>query len=993
MYERPRFITTQRILLLDADVGDSRLYLRPEHFRSARVPAWERESRDSLAGRWERVSRSELLLERNIPRLCLLADAGLGKTTTLRWAEKELNAGHREGSLALYCRLADLPVSREGYRTKLLGLLRHAPGNHSIPEPEGCRLIDRLLSEGRLTLLVDALDQTKTGPGLSPDPRIESLAEFLNIDARFCNVVVASRPYAIDAYWRELFGGVPWRFAQLDYFTPAESLQYIGESRYRYLVNLDVEILLIPRWLTVIRGIEAERLEYLRTACEIYWEGLRHMIELGVATDPVRAGGFSAGDCTRLLAALAFEMIRTDNYHGVDEGEFVGAFREEVWRRHFHGTPIWSDFRDFCAQLDLLGQTNEGLDHGFLDGWGLRQLFWRDRSLQEFFAALWLTSFAGESDLHWIAERPYVRNDPGSAALYWVWRFAAEMPDGCREARRWVGVLGSLFHGSVPRGAGRSTEMLYRSWNAMRRYVVTHSAAGEAIDRYRAEFPSIVLGRYGERPRELARQILDGFLPAELPVRPGEELKFVMGAHPGEVGRNPKAVLHEVHLTPFEVAAHPVTNVEYELFDPGHAACRWPEPQDDDRCPVTNVSWFDAWAFCRWLGEAYRLPTEAEWEYACRAGTSSPFSSGDAISSREANFDGNYPYGDAPKGPYLRRTTPAGSYAPNPLGLYDMHGNVWEWCHDWYDDDYYSYSPPSDPLGPSAGAHRVIRGGGWFSPAQDCRSSSRFHADTKSAENYNIGVRVVRSHLDLDAALGGPSSGALARRRTRTGRDDTGQGCMIVLLDSSSRASGSLSAKEAFDRACEAVAGGAASRALLQSLAVLHIITYSEAGPVDSDRSSRWTVTPATVNRGESLADAVRLASGIAERWYAAASETSTPVLVNITQDDPDGQHATDLLRQFRDAAHGCVVFNCHLGSCKAERAVYPASPASIPASAYARALFDAASEIPEPMRLGAALLGPVTSRALTPGDRGFLFNADWELLAHMLRVALLPPR
>jgi formylglycine-generating enzyme required for sulfatase activity len=144
---------------------------------------------------------------------------------------------------------------------------------------------------------------------------------------------------------------------------------------------------------------------------------------------------------------------------------------------------------------------------------------------------------------------------------------------------------------------------------------------------------------------------------------------------------------------------------------------------------VECVSWEDAVAICRKLsakeGQEYRLPTEAEWEYACRAGTTTPFSFGSVLKGQEANCDGNYPYGTTTKGPFLGRTTKVGSYAANAFGLYDMHGNVWEWCADWYDAEYYKHSPSEDPPGAASGSYRVYRGGGWFLDASGCRASCR----------------------------------------------------------------------------------------------------------------------------------------------------------------------------------------------------------------------------------------------------------------------------
>jgi formylglycine-generating enzyme required for sulfatase activity len=159
--------------------------------------------------------------------------------------------------------------------------------------------------------------------------------------------------------------------------------------------------------------------------------------------------------------------------------------------------------------------------------------------------------------------------------------------------------------------------------------------------------------------------------------------------------------------------------------------------QDTRRFPVEYVSWQDAVEFCRRLadlpeekraGHQYRLPTEAEWEYSCRGGASSvtPFyfeTPSTSASSLQANFEGNYPYGGAPTGPYLKRTTTVGSYKPNAFGLYDMHGNVWEWCRDWYGE--YPGEKVSDPFGPAQGSSRVFRGGCWDSYGSFCRAALR----------------------------------------------------------------------------------------------------------------------------------------------------------------------------------------------------------------------------------------------------------------------------
>ena len=167
----------------------------------------------------------------------------------------------------------------------------------------------------------------------------------------------------------------------------------------------------------------------------------------------------------------------------------------------------------------------------------------------------------------------------------------------------------------------------------------------------------------------------------------------------------------------------------------------------DGQLPVERVSFDDARSFLIALNRLvplpglwrWQLPTEAQWERACRGGGQEAFAFGSGLCSVQANFDGGYPYGRAPKGPDLKSSTPAGSYPPNHFGLYDMHGNVAEWCEDWF--GFYPPNTATDPIGPVFGTRRVARGGSWASDAISCRSAQRRAFHPGHRENV-VGFRV-----------------------------------------------------------------------------------------------------------------------------------------------------------------------------------------------------------------------------------------------------------
>ena len=203
--------------------------------------------------------------------------------------------------------------------------------------------------------------------------------------------------------------------------------------------------------------------------------------------------------------------------------------------------------------------------------------------------------------------------------------------------------------------------------------------------------------------------------------------KFVMGSPATEKNRdnNDEGPQHKVTISkPYYMGTCEVSQEQYEAV-----MGKNPSQFKDPKNPVETVPWNDAAEFCRKLsaktGRTVRLPTEAQWEYACRAGTTTPFNTGETISTDQANYDGNYVYGNGKKGVDREKSTPVGSFKANAWGLHDMHGNVLEWCSDWYRNDYYKSSPRVDPKGSDSGPAHVIRGGSWFGPVSNVRSANR----------------------------------------------------------------------------------------------------------------------------------------------------------------------------------------------------------------------------------------------------------------------------
>jgi len=295
----------------------------------------------------------------------------------------------------------------------------------------------------------------------------------------------------------------------------------------------------------------------------------------------------------------------------------------------------------------------------------------------------------------------------------------------------------SAWYGARERAAQqRAAEQQAAEQRATEQRAATKKAAEERVAREeiacsaRADAPELAARKLGiPLEKTLAKSgIVLRLIPAGA---------FLMGSPASEKQRKDDEVQHTVRITkPFYMGKYEVTQGQWQKVM-GNTPAKFKDVGANG--PVERVSWNDCQEFLRKLEEleglpegSIRLPTEAEWEYACRAGTQTAFCYGDDLDSSMANFDGNYPYGNGSKGAYRESTMPVGSFKPNAWGLYDMHGNVWEWCQDWYGQ--YSTNDAVDPRGSNLGSVHVLRGGSWcYGGARDCRSACRYVSNPGSS--------------------------------------------------------------------------------------------------------------------------------------------------------------------------------------------------------------------------------------------------------------------
>jgi formylglycine-generating enzyme required for sulfatase activity len=602
------------------------------------------------------------------------------------------------------------------------------------------------IREGRVFLILDALDQVTNKTNKQS---IASLEESLHSGpVQNGSLVLTSRAYAVTDHATLFHETKGWRFGRIDAFDADQQKRYLAGLPNGSLDALAAheeigELLRIPVVLAMIRELaEGGRLSAFRTRGDLYLQVHEHL-----TVRAARKLGFQP-DCDQIarwgeiLAATACEMMVRGIYNYAVQGPFpVRDVHQGASRRCQE--PITRD------EWRVLESVSGLTDRCILEGATSENLCWKHRGMMEFYCGLHV---ARNSQPGWVVTEadPHgqecvrcgdekVRRLASDQEWYWAWRFAIEMRPIVWQSQpsTLLASLSELFE--RPEGKARPNELIYRAWPLFDAPTLGQSALPDGqrvIERFQSEFGGLLTA---QEPNPIAVALQADFVrcpPQELGI---DRQPFWVGsgdtdadAHDAERPRHP------VVVSPFGLQATSVTREQYRLYDPQHESehsstsrgesdvfARW---APEDACPMIHLTWYDAWVFARWIGG--RLPTEAEWEYACRAGTETRFSFG----NNEEDL-AEYAWYSANA---ADKTRPVRQKEPNAWGLYDMHGNVGEWCQDWFDERYYGQFAGEmavDPMGPVVSRSRVIRGGSWIDYGRFCRSACRF----ASAPGVRIG--------------------------------------------------------------------------------------------------------------------------------------------------------------------------------------------------------------------------------------------------------------
>ena len=518
--DKPQLVPSQGMrLLLETDRPEQ--CLRDEYFRTGQA---------ADLGIWKPIDRSDVVFNRlrdddgtpcDLSRLVVTADAGMGKTVALVWLNFELNASDTEEA-AFLLTFGQLPQCLDDLLPcVLVPELRRCIGKDApqISPNDALAILEKLWDEGRLTLVLDGLDQAP--------PNNESIATFKALleDQRWhkCRVIVSGRPYALQCHSPTLFAtahGYNWRFVKVDEFDEVQQQECIGLERYNWVAEEARDILSTPRVLECLHRLTDNEVRQIASAGDVYWLSLQHLLTEGIRNSTALAAGKvtptvpkpSLGRARQLLGIIAFQMTREDFRNEVPKGDFDNFVARLAQRLGGESS------KSLTLEVSGLATLDNFLERPSFEAGqtGLDCIQWRENYVREFFAAYWLAKHSAAEDAGLLWDWIYLPEQPSTEEYYWVWRFLCEMHKEARDKQSWSRAIASLYRpgdGTAAR-TKRSNEMIYRSWDRLADYVK------QGIDEARVaqagfldEFEKVILaGNRGPEAMTAAEQFCNSFV-------------------------------------------------------------------------------------------------------------------------------------------------------------------------------------------------------------------------------------------------------------------------------------------------------------------------------------------------------------------------------------------------------------------------------------------------------------------------------------------------
>jgi hypothetical protein len=691
--------------------------------------------------------------------MCITSSAGIGKSIALEQAR--FLRSQLPGHVVLYYHLSGFPNSVDSFWGRGSGDATHesvfkridkqlsaSQSRRTLPKAYYSGIeawLTRQMSLGQVTLFIDGLDEVDSS---NAGPRAAAIKSILEEHPNL-HCMVAGRPYAItDTYWNTIFGkesepgfedhSSDWTFCCVGLFDQKQIERSLGPTRAKRIQELAGELELTPRTIEVLRSLPDESFARINNLCDVYWESLPRTFEEDVlkknkGSVTPNVGGIQIDTFIEYACALAITMFletkREVQYRDIADDLLTRLRTISKWQG------------DSAESLDKRRESIEALNAGAIEFRLFNRIdtlvSWRDNTLRDFFAALWMVRYSNDAELkHLIETIPARPREPDDNE---VWEFIASMPVGAMVAgpksercMRWLHLAEAVF--KQPKKHPRPTQLMWYAWPRLVELTAKNpeinvsaeipKSAQSIRERFLAEFKA--LGKTQESALIIDEDLI--FIPIE-PLDNGSWNVAV--GHPDEVDNQPRKIELE---GPYSVSKFPITRRLYQLFDGNHDVHYREDFEKyclEQRCPVICMNWYDAQIFAIWCKS--RLLNEWEWEYACRANRKDA----DHQKLHHLRVD---PIDDEAreKVAWINKNsqnhtwpvdTKTDQSHTNSLGLVDMLGNVWEWTEGVYE---------------VGGVLRVLRGGSFDLSGRYASASYRDLDDPTDPFVFS-GFRVARA--------------------------------------------------------------------------------------------------------------------------------------------------------------------------------------------------------------------------------------------------------